>query len=71
MEVALSERMVNNNGPQRKLAVMYIIVAVIMLLRGGSDAVFLRAQQATSVGSHHGYYLLTISNKYFQLMEQL
>jgi cytochrome o ubiquinol oxidase subunit 1 len=33
---------------------MYIIVAVVMLLRGLADALMMRAQQATSVGSSHG-----------------
>jgi cytochrome o ubiquinol oxidase subunit I len=38
----------------KKIGVMYIITAVIMLLRGGADALMMRAQQATSVGSAHG-----------------
>src|SRR4051812_2576224 len=38
----------------KKIGVMYIIVSVIMLLRGVSDAVMMRAQQATSVGAAHG-----------------
>ncbi|MHB1864730.1 MAG: cbb3-type cytochrome c oxidase subunit I [Candidatus Saccharimonadales bacterium] len=38
----------------KKIGIMYIIVAILMLLRGGSDAALLRAQQATSVGSSHG-----------------
>ncbi|HET9850310.1 MAG TPA: cytochrome o ubiquinol oxidase subunit I [Candidatus Saccharimonadales bacterium] len=38
----------------KKIGVMYIIVALLMLLRGLSDAVMMRAQQATSVGVHHG-----------------
>jgi cytochrome o ubiquinol oxidase subunit 1 len=39
----------------KKIGVMYIIVAVLMLIRGGSDALMMRLQQATSVGSHHGF----------------
>jgi cytochrome o ubiquinol oxidase subunit I len=38
----------------KKIGIMYIIVALVMLLRGGSDALLLRAQQATSVGASHG-----------------
>ena len=38
----------------KKIGVMYLIVALIMLLRGGADALMMRAQQATSVGSSHG-----------------
>ncbi len=38
----------------KKIGVMYIVVALIMLVRGGADALLLRAQQATSVGTSHG-----------------
>lgn len=38
----------------KKIGTMYIIVAVVMLLRGLADALMMRAQQATSVGSSHG-----------------
>lgn len=38
----------------KKIGIMYVIVAVLMLLRGLSDAVMMRAQQATSVGAHQG-----------------
>jgi cytochrome o ubiquinol oxidase subunit 1 len=38
----------------KKIGVMYIIVALLMLVRGGADAMMIRAQQATSVGSSHG-----------------
>ncbi len=38
----------------KKIGIMYIIVAIAMLLRGGSDAALLRLQQATSVGASHG-----------------
>lgn len=37
----------------KKIGVMYIIVAVIMLLRGGADAMMIRAQQALAA-SHPG-----------------
>jgi cytochrome o ubiquinol oxidase subunit 1 len=39
----------------KKIGVMYILVAFIMLLRGLADAAMMRAQQATSVGSSHGF----------------
>ncbi|HWB33986.1 MAG TPA: cytochrome o ubiquinol oxidase subunit I [Candidatus Paceibacterota bacterium] len=39
----------------KKIGIMYLVVAVVMLLRGFSDAVMLRAQQALSVGSSTGY----------------
>lgn len=38
----------------KKIGVMYIILSALMLLRGFADAVMMRAQQATSVGSGHG-----------------
>ena len=38
----------------KRIGVMYIVVAVIMLLRGLSDALMMRIQQATSVGVHNG-----------------
>lgn len=39
----------------KKIGVMYIILAFIMLLRGFSDAIMMRAQQAIAVGSSAGY----------------
>ena len=38
----------------KKIGIMYIIVAILMLIRGGIDALMMRAQQATSVGTSHG-----------------
>ena len=38
----------------KKIGVMYLIVSTLMLLRGGADALMMRAQQATSVGASHG-----------------
>ncbi len=46
----------------KKIGVMYITTALVMLLRGGSDAILMRLQQATSVGSHHGI----VSSSQFQ-----
>ncbi len=39
----------------KKIGVMYILVALLMLVRGVVDAAMMRAQQATSVGSSHGF----------------
>lgn len=39
----------------KKIGVMYISVAVIMLLRGFADVLLMRAQQAISVGSNNGF----------------
>jgi len=38
----------------KKIGIMYVLVAFLMLLRGGSDALMIRAQQATSVGASNG-----------------
>ncbi len=38
----------------KKIGVMYIVIALLMLARGAADAVMMRIQQATSVGAHHG-----------------
>jgi cytochrome o ubiquinol oxidase subunit 1 len=46
----------------KRIGVMYIVVALVMLLRGLSDALLLRTQQATSVGHAHG----VISSNTFQ-----
>jgi len=46
----------------KKIGVMYIIVALLMLLRGAVDAGMMRAQQALSAGSSHGF----LSSDHFQ-----
>jgi cytochrome o ubiquinol oxidase subunit 1 len=38
----------------KKIGIMYIIVAFIMLLRGFADALLMRSQQAIAVGANHG-----------------
>lgn len=38
----------------KRIGIMYIVVALIMLLRGLADVLMLRAQQATSVGASQG-----------------
>ena len=39
----------------KKIGVMYIIVALVMLLRGAADAGMMRAQQALSAGANNGF----------------
>ncbi|MCM2973619.1 MULTISPECIES: cytochrome o ubiquinol oxidase subunit I [Larsenimonas] len=39
----------------KRLGVMYIIVAMVMLLRGFADAVMMRSQQAIANGANEGY----------------
>jgi len=38
----------------KKIGVMYIVVAVVMLLRGAGDALLMRTQQAAAAGASHG-----------------
>jgi cytochrome o ubiquinol oxidase subunit 1 len=38
----------------KKIGVMYLCVAALMLLRGLADSLLIRTQQATSVGASHG-----------------
>jgi len=39
----------------KKIGIMYIILAIIMLLRGFADALMMRAQQAMAFGASEGY----------------
>jgi len=39
----------------KKIGIMYIILAMVMLLRGFSDAIMMRAQQAIALGSSQGF----------------
>ncbi len=39
----------------KKIGVMYIILAIVMLLRGFADAILMRIQQMLSVGTSHGF----------------
>ncbi|MDE2343332.1 MAG: cytochrome o ubiquinol oxidase subunit I [Betaproteobacteria bacterium] len=39
----------------KRIGVMYIVLAFVMLLRGFSDALMMRMQQAIAQGSMHGY----------------
>lgn len=39
----------------KKIGIMYLLLSVVMLLRGFSDAVLMRSQQAIAAGSNMGY----------------
>lgn len=39
----------------KKIGVMYIILALVMMLRGFADAIMMRLQQAMAVGANEGY----------------
>ena len=39
----------------KRIGIMYIILALVMLLRGMADAVMMRAQQVVAVGASHGF----------------
>jgi cytochrome o ubiquinol oxidase subunit 1 len=39
----------------KKIGIMYVILAMVMLLRGISDAIMMRSQQALAAGMSHGY----------------
>ncbi|MFL1874457.1 cytochrome o ubiquinol oxidase subunit I [Hansschlegelia beijingensis] len=39
----------------KKIGIMYIILAIVMLLRGFADAIMMRAQQAIAFGDVNGY----------------
>jgi cytochrome o ubiquinol oxidase subunit 1 len=39
----------------KRIGIMYIIVALVMLVRGFSDAILMRSQQALAAGMSHGY----------------
>jgi cytochrome o ubiquinol oxidase subunit I len=39
----------------KRIGIMYIVLALVMLVRGFSDAIMMRAQQALAVGSSQGY----------------
>ena len=46
----------------KRIGVMYIVVVLIMFLKGVVDALMMRAQQALSVGDSHGF----LSSSHFQ-----
>jgi len=46
----------------KRIGVMYIVVALVMLLRGSGDAILMRLQQSISVGNNNGI----LSSSHFQ-----
>ena len=52
----------------KRIGVMYVLIALVMLLRGAVDAGMMRAQQAVSVGSNHGFLTADHFNKFFPHM---
>lgn len=46
----------------KRIGIMYLLVAAVMLLRGGMDAAMMRVQQATAVGDSQGI----LSSDHFQ-----
>lgn len=38
----------------KRIGIMYLVVSLVMLVRGGADALLMRAQQATGTGMGHG-----------------
>jgi cytochrome o ubiquinol oxidase subunit 1 len=46
----------------KKIGIMYVVVVLIMFLKGFGDAIMIRLQQALSVGDSHGF----ISSTHFQ-----
>jgi cytochrome o ubiquinol oxidase subunit 1 len=47
----------------KRIGVMYMLLGLVMLLRGFSDAIMMRTQQAIAVGSAQGICLPTISTR--------
>jgi len=39
----------------KRIGIMYIVLALVMLLRGFSDAILMRSQQALAAGASHGF----------------
>jgi cytochrome o ubiquinol oxidase subunit I len=39
----------------KRIGIMYIVLALVMLLRGFSDAILMRSQQAVALGAAHGF----------------
>ena len=39
----------------KKIGIMYVVLAIVMLLRGFADALLMRSQQAIAFGSNNGY----------------
>jgi cytochrome o ubiquinol oxidase subunit 1 len=39
----------------KKIGIMYIVLALLMLVRGFADAIMMRAQQSMAIGASQGY----------------
>src|SRR5258708_20552039 len=39
----------------KKIGIMYLVLSAVMLLRGFSDAILMRSQQAIAAGNNFGY----------------
>lgn len=49
----------------KKIGIMYLILSLVMLLRGFTDAIMMRSQQAIAVGASHGYLPASHYNEIF------
>ena len=49
----------------KRIGIMYIVLALIMLLRGFSDAILMRSQQAVAVGASQGFLAPSHFNQIF------
>ena len=49
----------------KRIGIMYIILALVMLLRGFSDAIMMRAQQAVALGGSQGFLVPDHFNQIF------
>jgi cytochrome o ubiquinol oxidase subunit 1 len=49
----------------KKIGIMYIILALVMLVRGFSDAILMRSQQAVAAGGHLGFLTPSHFNQIF------
>jgi cytochrome o ubiquinol oxidase subunit 1 len=49
----------------KKIGIMYVVLALVMLLRGFSDAILMRGQQALASGGHLGYLSADHFNQIF------
>jgi len=47
----------------KRIGVMYCVLALVMMLRGFSDAIMMRAQQALAAGGAQGYLRRSISTR--------
>lgn len=45
----------------KRIGIMYIVLGLVMLLRGFADAIMMRLQQAVAFNGSEGYLLTTIS----------